>query len=68
MNSPPIIFLLKTLALKNNLQRIIYNKKKPLTRRGFYFRGIVRIRTGVRGFADRCLAARPRRLISGEQI
>lgn len=41
--------------------------KKPSPEMKAFLRGLVRIRTGVDGFADRCLAARPRDLVSGRK-
>ena len=49
---------IRTITLFNFLEKIT---KKRATFSSNSFRGIVRIRTGVDGFADRCLAARPRR-------
>lgn len=43
------------------------NNKKALLLLTELFRGLVRIRTGVDGFADRCLTARPRDRFLGEQ-
>ena len=59
-------------VILNSFQDLINSKNYPIKKPPNFlegFRGIARIRTGVDGFADRCLAARPRRhCLNGLQI
>ena len=46
--------------VQRNLRYTFEVKQKTPDNQGLFLRGLFRIRTGVDGFADRCLAARPR--------
>ena len=54
----------KELLVQNEFSGNSKQKRQP---KMIAFRGPWRIRTAVRGFADRCLATRPRNLNSGVQ-